>query len=800
MKTPLLLFLVLASGSIVADPPGVNYSPELRQQLAAGLKSQGGDYQARTRHLQEDGLPLYTNRLISEDSPYLLQHAHNPVDWYPWGAEAFARAKRENKPIFLSIGYSTCHWCHVMEHESFEDEDVATYLNTHFIAIKVDRERRPDIDKIYMTAVQVLNRRGGWPMSSFLTTDGKTFFGGTYYPRDQFMNLLQLVVKGWDEDQADILAQAAGIADQVQRYLDRAQASGELANAAPGLAVTRLRERHDEQHGGFSPAPKFPSEPDYLFLLDHARRNADEALSRLIRFDLNAMAQGGIFDQVGGGFHRYSTDNDWLVPHFEKMLYNQAQLARVYAQASILTGEAEFKRVTRQTLDYLLRDMQAPGGGFYSATDADSEGHEGRFFLWTREQIRSELSKPDADLAIELFNISESGNFEGSNILHLSAPVSTQTPQGQTTEKFLHSVDRIRSRLYSAREQRIHPGRDEKIVTAWNAMMIMALAEATALPGSEAYASAALSCGNFLWSNNRDGEGQLWRASLNGRSSVPAVQEDYAWLADAFISLYDMSHDRLWLERARDLLDRMHRQFWDEAGGGYFMSALTNDTVLTMGRPKAINDGAVPAGNAVALHALARLARRPGDRGEFLELNERATALLATFGPVVNRSPSAYPYFLLAASVLTNGQSGHLQYAAHGGVAVSSQVRNKQVKVDIAIQPGWHINAHQPLSDNLIPTTLQTLENDKTWNLSEVSWPSPIRKSLEFQDEDLALYEGNISLGASLSPGAASQANPLLRLTLQLQACDEKVCLPPERLQLQIPVTTMADRGSGGGN
>ncbi|MCJ7816069.1 MAG: thioredoxin domain-containing protein, partial [Xanthomonadales bacterium] len=459
IKTRWILFLTMAAGSLLADPPGVTYTPDLRQQLDAALQSRGGDYQPRTRHLQPDGRPTYTNRLISEDSPYLLQHAHNPVDWYSWGVEAFARAKRENKPIFLSIGYSTCHWCHVMEHESFEDEDVAAYLNSHFIAIKVDREQRPDIDEIYMTAVQVLNRRGGWPMSSFLTPDGKTFFGGTYYPRESFMNLLHQVVKAWNEDQPGLLAQADEIADRVQRYLDQAQASGELANAAPGLAVTRLRERHDERNGGFSPAPKFPNEPDYLFLIDYARRHADADLAGLINFDLGKMAQGGIYDQVGGGFHRYSTDDDWLVPHFEKMLYNQAQLARVYLQASNLTGNREFRRVTRQTLDYVLRDMKAPGGGFYSATDADSEGHEGRFFLWSREQVRAKLSEPDANLAIELFNISESGNYEGSNIPHLSAPLSDGTPREQEMEKFLASVDRIRFQLYSAREERIHPGR-----------------------------------------------------------------------------------------------------------------------------------------------------------------------------------------------------------------------------------------------------------------------------------------------------------------------------------------------------
>ena len=793
IKLCLLLFITLASGPVLADPPGVTYTPELRRQLDAGLQSQGKHYQPRTEHLHEDGQPSYTNRLILQDSPYLLQHAHNPVDWYPWGPEAFAKAKRENKPVFLSIGYSTCHWCHVMERESFENEAVAEYLNRHFVAIKVDRERRPDIDKIYMTAVQIISGRGGWPMSSFLSVEGKTFFGGTYFPRDRFMKLLQRVVSVWNDDHPGILADADRISSQVQRYIDRARTAGELASAAPAMAVAQLLQRHDEARGGFSPAPKFPNEQNYLFLIDHARRNADQALTRLIRFDLNTMAQGGIYDQVGGGFHRYSPDNDWLVPHFEKMLYNQAQLSRVYLQAASLTGEAAFNRVAGQTLDYVLRDMQAPGGGFYSATDADSEGREGRFFLWTRAQIRAVLSKPDADLAIGLFDVSEAGNFEGSNILHLPAPLSGHHRPGQSYSEFLQSVDRIRLELYSAREQRVHPGRDDKIVTAWNAMMIMALAEAARLPSGDAYAAAALKAGHFLWNNNRDHDGQLWRASLNGRSSVAAVQEDYAWLADAFISLYDLGRDRLWLDRARDLLERMQLLFWDVKHGGYFMSELNSDTILAMGRPKDINGGAVPAGNAVALHALARLARRPPEKsglknGVFLELNARSNALLAAFAITVNASPSAFPDLLLAAGVLQDGQSGPLQYAAHGGVTVEGRVRNNQLTVNITIQPGWHINAHQPLSDNLIPTVLRLSEQNKAWQLSAVSYPRPIRKKLGFQSEDLALYEGDISLGAELNAGTPMQADSLLRLSLRLQACDDEICLPPERLQLQIPV------------
>ncbi len=432
--------------------------------------------------------------------------------------------------------------------------------------------------------------------------------------------------------------------------------------------------------------------------------------------------------------------------------------------------------------------MRSADGAFYSATDADSEGHEGVFFLWTQKQVRAVLTGPDVELAIRLFNISESGNFEGSNILNLSVPVGKQAPAGQSRDEFLRQVDRIRAELYSAREERIHPLRDEKIVTAWNAMMIMALAEAADLRSGKIYADAALKAGNYLWTNNRDQDGGLWRASLNGHSSVPGVQEDYAWLSDAFISLYDLSHQELWLERARNLLEHMQGRFWDEASGGYFMSAPQEDAAPAMGRPKDITDGAVPAGNAVALHAMARLARRPAQKGQFLELEKRANALIAAFANTVNRNPSAFPYFLLAARVQAHGQSGSQQYAAHGGIAVSGRVQGHKLTVNIAVQPGWHINANNPLSDNLIPTVLQTSEQNTAWDLSEVTYPPPVKKTLGFQSEELALYEGNISLKAALKPAISSQEGAVLRLTLRLQACDDEICLPPEQLELQIPV------------
>ncbi len=782
-----------------ADPPGVNYPLELKQQLESGLQSLGQDYQPRTRHFGDDGRPRYTNRLILEDSPYLLQHAHNPVDWYAWGEAAFRRAKRENKPIFLSIGYSTCHWCHVMERESFEDETVAEFLNTHFVAIKVDRERRPDIDALYMTAVQVISGRGGWPMSSFLTSHGKTFFAGTYFPRDQFLDLLQKAQTIWAADRPGLLAQAENISARVQQVLDRTQSAGDLADAAPPHAVAALFQSHDQVAGGFSSAPKFPNESNYLFLIDQARRKHDEALVELIRFDLRAMARGGIYDQVGGGFHRYSTDGDWLVPHFEKMLYNQAQLARAFTQGAALTGDSEFLRIAQQTLDYVLRDMQSPEGCFFSATDADSEGGEGRFFLWTEEQLGEVLTAEDARLAIEVFGTSTAGNFEGSNILHRKAPLTAYARPGPGEEALLDRIDRIRDALYTAREKRPHPLRDDKIITAWNSMMIVALTEAAVQFSVERYAAAAIRCGEFLWQNHRKDDGALWRASYMARTKVAAVQEDYAWLADACINLFDMTRDAAWLKRANGLLLSMHEKFWDETSGGYFMGVKGKELAGDIGRPKDITDGAVPAGNAVALHAMARLARRsarlPATAGNsVLDMTDRANRLLSAFGPAINRNPAAYPYMLLASSVLADDQSGPTQYAAHGGVAVTGRFQDDQVSVNIEVQPGWHINARNPLSDNLIPTLLDVTGPDDTWRLATVNYPEPVLKSLGFQSEPLALYEGDVNLQMTLESHPQTQSDALLRLSLQLQACNEEVCLPPEHLYLQIPTYPGAKR------
>lgn len=687
-------------------------SPQVTERLWRAFEAKGPDYEPRSEHLEPDGSPHYVNRLILEDSPYLIQHAHNPVDWYAWGDEAFDKARREDKPVFLSIGYSTCHWCHVMEGESFDNVEVARYLNEHFVAIKVDRERRPDVDDIYMTAVQLLTGRGGWPMSSWLTPDGEPFFGGTYYPRDVFLNILSQVAEAWQTQRPQVVAQASRLAAAVKRVTAAAGEAAELGDAVLASAVEQSLARHDAQLGGFSPAPKFPHEPQLLFLLDRVLRTGDSRALAAVETSLDHMARGGIYDQVGGGFHRYSTDARWLVPHFEKMLYNQAHLSRSYLEAYRVTGNQLYQRVVRQTLDYVLRDMTSPQGGFYSATDADSEGKEGEFFVWTPAELREALPKDNAALAIELFGVTERGNFEGKNILHLpqSLPAFAETNDLELDE-LLTRVDRIRQRLYEVREKRIHPLRDDKIVTAWNGMMITSLARAGELLGDPRYRAAAERAAELLWKINRQEDGSLWRVHLEGSSSVDANLEDYAYLAESYVSLYDLTGEKRWLNRAATLADAMLERFWDAEGGGFFISA-DDEGGRLIARPKSPTDGAV-----------------------------RAQAQVAPDG---------------------------------------------ELTVELETADGWHVNSHRPLQDFLIPTRLALAEKGSDgFELTVVEYPEAETVTLGFQDQPLAVYQGRFPIHARLTGGGGQPAG-IVPLSLTVQACDDRKCLPPEDLLLEV--------------
>jgi len=766
-----------------------HYSKDLQKELHHALESKGKSYQPKTAHLLSDGQPKFINRLILEDSPYLLQHAHNPVDWFAWGDQAFEKAKAENKPIFLSIGYSTCHWCHVMERESFDNPKIASLLNEHFICIKVDRERRPEIDAIYMTAVMMISGHGGWPMSVFLTPEGKPFYGGTYFKPDAFLDLLSQINLLWKNESEKLIEQAKTITDSVHKVTSAHGEVREIGEQAIQIATNSILSRYDSFSGGFGDAPKFPQESWLLFLLQVAQRTDNSKILAVIEKTLNAMAQGGIYDQIAGGFHRYSTDAHWLVPHFEKMLYNQAHLARAYLFAYRLTGNKFYAAIARQTLDYVLREMTSPAGGFYSATDADSEGEEGKFFVWTQKQLRKVLDKKEFKLAKDIYGITKTGNFEGSNILYLPMSLAKYAEKkGMSLKALVEKVMIIRMKLRIAREKREHPLKDDKILTAWNGMMITTLALATDILGDLRYLEAAKHAADFIWSKQRTESGEFWRVYLNGKSSIPANQEDYAYFAESLVTLYDIDNKNSWLDKAKVVVQKMDARFWDQAQGGFFMN--TGDDTRLIAQPKNPADDATPSGNAVAARVLSLLANRTDDS----DYRNKVNAIISAFSSSIAEHPVNYAYMLLATDILLHGETGSRLYAANGAIRATATLNNDlnndeedmwlSVKVDI--KEGWHINAHKPLQNNLMPTLLIINENDEDWTLGEVRYPEPQIRRLGFQQAELALYEGTIELKARLMHKNFPPEKNVVISQLKLQACNNNLCLPPETLAFQI--------------
>ncbi|MFT5599550.1 MAG: hypothetical protein ACI9YO_002941 [Gammaproteobacteria bacterium] len=790
----ILSFFIFSSANSeehVSEHSTLSFSPRteiLQKSIDHALSAMGANYNARTEHLDSNGHPKYTNRLILEDSPYLIQHAHNPVDWYAWGPEAFETAQRENKPIFLSIGYSTCHWCHVMERESFENPAIAQILNQYFISIKVDRERRPDIDKTYMQAIQLIAGNGGWPMSSFLTSDGKPFFGGTYYPPAAFADLTLRVANAWADQREQLVAQGERLSVAIAQMTNNERAAGQLSEQAAKNAVIEALYTHDELQGGFGYAPKFPQEPLLFLLLDEAERHQDKVALDAVETTLDAMGRGGIYDQIGGGFHRYSTDSEWLVPHFEKMLYNQAHLSRVFLQAWRLTGNPGYRRIATQTFDYILRDMTNPDGGFYSATDADSEGEEGTFFLWSSDQISASLSEQDATFAMNLFGVSDEGNFEQSNILHLPVPLKQVAKrEGISVDELSIRLDRIRETLYQAREKRVHPLRDEKILTAWNGMMITSLAQAGVLLDEPRYTNAAVRAAQFIWQHNRKNLGELKRVHLNGSSSIDAQQEDYAYFAEGLIHLYDVTNEQHWLDKAIEMTNSMLTNFRDKTVGGFFMTPEKNQ-LTSMARQKDGGvDAAIPSGNSVALHVLQMLDRRKAN----FEYSKHANATLAAFANTINQRPTNFGYMLMAANNFKHGELGAKQYIARGGVQLkASQVSSSKIIIELIIPEGWHVNSNQPRQKGLIATSVSFAGPDSEWDIKKVKYPKPNIANLGFQTESLSLYQGKVRI--EIEFGEGDSPRHLLPLQLDIQACNDKICLPPEVVQLGVPLSLEA--------
>ncbi len=557
------------------------------------------------------------NRLQNETSPYLLQHAVNPVDWYPWGDEALARAHTEDKPILLSIGYSACHWCHVMAHESFEDPKTAALMNEHFVNIKVDREERPDLDSIYMRAVQAMTGSGGWPMTVFLTPDGKPFYGGTYFPPEDrhglpaFRRVLSSIAGAYRDQRDDIVRSGQQMADMLQQDFVAESHSGSLTPDILDHAYDNIAGGYDATFGGFGRAPKFPQPMSLEFLLRTYRRKGDPRALEMVEKTLQKMARGGIYDQLGGGFHRYSTDERWLVPHFEKMLYDNALLGRAYLHAYQVTNQPFYRRIVEETLDYVLREMTAPSGGFYSTQDADSEGEEGKFFLWTPAEIETVLPPDDARLLMAFYDVTPGGNFEGRNILNVPRDADVVAHrENVSVDQLQKVVARGRKALFAAREQRVKPGLDDKILTAWNGMMLTAFAEAARVLDRADYREAAERSASFLLTSLRP-EGRLLRTHKDGQSKLAGYLEDYAYLIDGLLHLYQATFDLRWFQEARALSDEMVAFFWDDGIGQFYDTGRDHESLIV--RPRDVNDGATPSGNSVAVDVLLRMAEFSGE-------------------------------------------------------------------------------------------------------------------------------------------------------------------------------------------
>ncbi len=603
------------------------------------------------------------NRLKAESSPYLIQHAENPVDWHPWGEEAFRLAREQDKPVLLSVGYSACHWCHVMAHESFEDEATAEMMNALFVNVKVDREERPDVDDIYMGAVQAIAGQGGWPMTVFLLPDGRPFYGGTYYPKEgrpgmpSFRQLMAAVHDAYRNKRGDLEQQANNLHQALRRdvlAIGRDDDSG-LSLDLLDEAAEKLLAGIDRENGGFGAQPKFPNPISLEFLLRHYDRSQDEDALRLLSFTLRQMARGGIYDQVGGGFARYSVDAQWLVPHFEKMLYDNAQLSRLYLRAWQVTGDNFFRSIAEETYDYILREMTATGGGFYSATDADSEGEEGKFFVWTIDEARAALAPitektPRAlEIAIEYFGMSAVGNFEGSNILHVPvAPEYVADALGMSDDALADAVARIKGRLYSVRLQRIPPGLDDKVLSAWNGLMLASLAEAARVLERSDYLAAAKNAGEFLLREMAAADGRLYRTHKDGLSRLNAYLEDYANLIDAFLELYQSTFDERWFTQARRLADVALARFPSRDGGFYDTS---DDHEALIVRPRNLQDNVTPSGNGMMAKQLLRLAAYTGEA----RYEAAAREVLRKLSDAMRQYPQAFAESLNAADMLVRG-------------------------------------------------------------------------------------------------------------------------------------------------
>ena len=758
--------------------------------------------------------PASANHLIDETSPYLLLHAHNPVEWYPWGPEALERARREDKPIFLSVGYSTCYWCHVMERQVFTDAQIAALMNQWFVNIKVDREERPDLDQIYMTATQIITRQGGWPNSIFLTPDLKPFFAGTYFPpqdtlgRPGFPTVLNFLHQAWTDRRPEVEEQAA----LLTQYISELSAAPEAPALAPDSVVVNraraaLQGRYDALAGGFGGAPKFPPCISLEFLLDAWEREGDKNYLEIVRRTLQVMAGGGIYDHVGGGFHRYATDAQWRVPHFEKMLYNQAHLAHLYLRVYHLTGEAVWRRVAEDILRFVEREMTSPEGGFYSALDAETEAVEGKYYIWTEEELEEVLGD-DFELFEEVYVLAPMPEDEGQVVYRARELEEVAADMEVGMDDLKSQIEALRAALLARRQERTYPLLDDKVIASWNGMMIGAYAYAYEVLKEEAYLRTAVRAAEFMLRRMRTESGKLKRVYRRDAVKYDAYLEDYAFFARGLLDLYRATGEKRWLDAGRDIAEQMHRGFWDAEDGGFFYTEGGADLIV---RLKNAQDSALPAANAVAAHDLLDLAAWTGESAYL----EWARQTLHSFGGTMQASPSAFVHMIAAVDRYLHTDWSKLQarvalrlpdvqtapQSAPPDTVVRTRIELSEsqpapdrpftVAVHLDIRRGWHLNANPSSSDLLVPTSL-TLNANLPVEILGLDYPPGAPFYFPAIAETLSIYADQVTLVAHLrlKPEARSGQLGTLNLLLQYQACDEAQCLPPveqlESLQLRV--------------
>ncbi|WP_246196080.1 DUF255 domain-containing protein [Aquisphaera giovannonii] len=772
-----------------------------------------------------------TNRLAAETSPYLRMHARNPVDWYPWGPEAFARAKAENKPIFLSVGYSACYWCHVMERESFRDPEIARFLNEHFVCVKVDREERPDVDQVYMVALQAFTS-GGWPMSMFLLPDGRPFYGETYMPpRDRdggagFLTVIKGIDRSFRAERGEIDRAANGLAEIVRRKLG---ASGSrrrppLSRAMAAEGRRQLAAEFDPEYGGFgynpqnARRPKFPEPANLVFLLEEHRRDGRQPARKgagpgagaaadplpMVLLTLDRMARGGIRDQVGGGYHRYAISRYWIVPHFEKMLYDNAQLASVHVAAFEATGDPRWRAEAEATLAFVARSLTAPEGGFYSSLDAETEAGEGAYYVWSRDEAARVLGDaPAAEAFLQVYGLKRPPNFEGDRYVLLQPrPLEEQARKlGLEPADLERRLRPLAARLLEARERRPAPSRDDKVLTAWNGLMIAAYADASRALGVDRYGDAAAKAADFLLGKLRSPDGRLLRSYCEGRATLPGYLEDYAFLIHGLLRLHAATGQARWLDEARALADRMIADFSDPAAGGFFFTASDHESLLA--RPKDPYDGAIPGGNSMAALDLLALHRIGGEE----RYHAAARRTVEAFATTLSQDPSSMPLMLVALQQLLDRLpepspagpepvAAAAKPASAGVVAAAARVLDGEkpaaggsfrAVVSLSIKPGWHITANPPGMENLVPAVLSVADGQPA-RLDPAYPPGTDWQPGQADGEKARVYEGRVEIPVRVRLDGAGMP-PRLALKLRYQPCDEKACLPPATVDIPLDLT-----------